>query len=141
MSEDNIVSVCLEANLAVWPKPSGWSQHLLVSATLVNQTDNKCNIEVGQTSHTCKASVRVAAIAKVIDRFVLYDIITYTEPSMGYIVNDTLIIKCDMTHISSSNVSTAADTPTARVTIPAVWRSRLDLCLHARSKTYFALGL
>jgi hypothetical protein len=37
---------------------------------------------------------------KVLERTVIDDMRS-AAPSMGYIVNDTLIVKCDMTNISS----------------------------------------
>ena len=92
--------MCLFASQAE-SQPAGWSQHVHFSVTMVNQTDDKCNVKGGPMSHTFKASTLMAfASNKVLERAVLDDIRS-TAPSMGYIINDTLIVKCDMTNILS----------------------------------------
>jgi len=88
-------------------QPSGWSQHVQFSPTVVNQTDDECNFEMGPTSHTFKASAPIVVNSKLLESAFLSDIRS-TTPSMGYIANDTLIIKCDMTNVASNADLTAA---------------------------------
>ena len=112
MSQSGVMSVFLYANDAK-SQPPGWSQHVNFYVTLVNQRDEKHNVMGALTSHTFKASARGSFGNKqVLESTVATDIRSMT-PSMGYIVNDTLVIQCDMT-----NVSTAAAAPTPAAAAP-----------------------
>ena len=80
-----------------------------------NQTDQKCNIVMGPTSHTFHTSSLADGNTKVLERAVLNDIrSTAFAPSIGYVVNDTLIIRCDMTIMSGKAPTAAAAAPTAQ---------------------------
>jgi len=101
--------------------PSGWSHHADFSLTLVSQTDEKYNVKM-TTSQTFKAGKEVNW-----GYTQFLELATLNSKSKGYIVNDTLIIKCDMTNISSDALTTAqwttrivdADTAAAAVIIAA----------------------
>ena len=91
----------------------GWSQHVNYSLTVVNQTDDKCNVVGGPTSHTFKAGALAAGgNIKALKGTVRNDIRSPT-PLMGYVVNDTLIIQCDMTNVSTAAAAAAATTADA----------------------------
>ena len=121
VSAEGFMSVYLDVADDDASLPSGWSHHAEFSLTLVNQTDEKCNVKGDQTSQTFKAGNKGWGYTQFIVLAALND------TAIGYIVNDTLIIQCDMTNISSdvSTAATAAATPTARVAVPAVGRCRL----------------
>jgi len=107
MIEPRMVSVFLCANGTV-SQPTDWSQRVNFYVTVVNQWDEKHNRMGALTSHTFTASDR-GAYGKVqaLARTVLNDIKS-TTPSMGYVVNDTLIIQCDMTNLPSAAAAPAA---------------------------------
>ena len=107
-------------------QPSGWSQHAEFSLTLVSQTNEKCNVKQPEregptTSHTFKAGEMDWGFTQFLALAALND------TTIGYIANDNLIIKCDMTNISSdvsaaaaaaAAATAAAATPTDRVAVP-----------------------
>ena len=74
----------LEAPDAAEPQPSGWSQHADFSLTLLSQTDRGCNSQQGPTSHTLNHK--------------------------KFIIDDTIIIKCDITNISSKALTQQRET-------------------------------
>ena len=94
-SGEGFLSVYLEVPDAE-TLPSGWSQHADFSLTLLNQTGGECSAQLGPTSHTFKETDSDWGYTKFLKLTQLNDM------SKGYIVNDTLLIKCDMTNISSS---------------------------------------
>jgi hypothetical protein len=90
--------------------PSGWNQQAEFSLTLVSHTDENCNVEgTGRSLRTFKAGNSNWGNLRLVKLTALND------TSKGFIVNDTLIIKCDM-----SNMSPAA-APAAPQRIPASW--------------------
>jgi len=96
-------------------EPPGWSQLVKYSLMVVNQTNDKFNVVMGPTSHTFKAGARGGGgNMKVLDHTFLNDIKS-AMPSLGYIVNDTLIIHCEMTNVptaaAASPATAAAATP------------------------------
>jgi len=91
--------------------PSGWSRHAKFTTTVVNQTDEKQNIRSAPrpapiisapTYDTFKAGWQGCGRNSFITLTALND------KSSGYIVNDTLIIQCDMNDISSNALLAAA---------------------------------
>jgi len=69
-------------------QPSGWSQHAVFSFTLVSQMDEKkWNHKWGPSSHTFEASAPNRG-----SQFIA--LTTLNDTSRGYILNDTVIIKC-----------------------------------------------
>jgi len=87
-------------------QPPGWSQHAKYSLTVVNQTDEKCNLSKGTQSYTffkagqgCGFSLSPPSAPSAIN-----DVMS----TPGYIVNNTLNIKCDITNISSNALAAAA---------------------------------
>ena len=106
---DGFLSVYLQVPAAhARTLPSGWSQHAQFTFTVVSQTNEKCNVKRGQrTSRTFDARRRGLGYMKVLTLATLHD------TSKGYIVNDTLIIQCDMTNISSNAPTAAAAAPAA----------------------------
>ena len=115
LRQDGIARVFL-ANGAK-SQPPGWSQHVNFSLTMVNQTDEKCTFELGMTTHTFKASPASALAAWNNEGLTptVPDDIRSTTPSMGYIVNDTLVIQCDIhrRQCAYRRRSTATDAHTA----------------------------
>jgi hypothetical protein len=95
-------------------QPAGWSQQATFSIALVSQTDEKWNFRLCTKTHTFNANTLECR------GYCMYHPTGFLNDNTchGHIVNDTLIFKCDMTNISS-NASTAAAAPTARVAVPA----------------------
>jgi len=76
--------------------PSGWSLDVFYSLTLVSQTDERCNVKKGPTFNNFRGSASSWVNTEFLKPTALNDV------SKGYIVNDTLIIKCDMTNVSNN---------------------------------------
>ena len=99
--------------------PSGWSQHANYSLTLVSQRNEMYNFKKRPASSAFKAGESSWGYAKFLKLNKLND------TSKGYIVHDTLTIKCDMTNICSivssaaASAATAVATSTTRIDVPA----------------------
>jgi hypothetical protein len=87
-------------------QPSGWSRDAQFTLTLVSQMNEKCNIKY-PASKPFKARVTACGAIQCIKLTALND------TSKGYIVNDILVIQCDMTNISNSAPPAAAAAPVA----------------------------
>jgi hypothetical protein len=101
--------------------PPGWILTADFSLTVVNQ--KMWNCKWGLWPITFEAGRPDRGYAKFLRLHFLDDINFFGfTMSRGYVVNDTLIIRCDMTNVSS-NVSTAAAAataaPTSHVAVPA----------------------
>ena len=111
---DGFLSVYLEVPAEdAASQPSGWSQHMDYSHTVISQTNEKFNVKRGPTS---PRNFRAGHPSWVYIQFL--KLTALNDTSNGYIVNDTLIIKCDMTNISSSALPAAAP-PAAAAAAPA----------------------
>jgi len=98
-------------------QPFGWSQNAEFTLTVVSQTDEKCNLTLGMQSHTFQAgqaSRGITLLAPTSPSSASKDIMS--EP--GCVVNDTLIIKCDITNISSNALAAAAASGAQQLTQP-----------------------
>jgi len=101
---DGFLSVYLEVPAEdAASQPSGWSQHMDYSHTVISQTNEKFNVKRGPTS---PRNFRAGHPSWGYIQFL--KLTALNDTSNGYIVNDTLIIKCDMTNISSDTLTTAA---------------------------------
>jgi hypothetical protein len=102
--------VYLEVPADAEPQRSGWSQKVDFSLTVVSQADKRYNnkwlppsvtFTAQQSGQLTWGSTKLIALTAL------------NDTTKGYIVNDTLIIKCDMTNICSGAALTVAAVPAA----------------------------
>jgi hypothetical protein len=111
---DGFLSVYLEVADDAASLPSGWSQHADFALMLVSRTDERFNTMENPTSRNLKVGMEGAwGFTQFLKLAALNDL------SNGYIVNDTIMMKCDMTNISSSVPTAAAAAPTTAGMYPA----------------------
>jgi hypothetical protein len=93
------MSVYLEVPDDAASLPSGWSQEADFSLTVVCQTDEKRNVKKESVSRSFDEDAESWGYTHFLELAAL------KRKSKGYIVNNTVIIKCDMTNICSSAIT------------------------------------